>query len=346
MHNGFVNIDNEKMSKSLNNFTTIRALLKHYDPMVVRLFILQAHYRQPIDFTEEAINSAAKAWINIYAEIAFNDYFGAKRGWDLAQVHLDEDFINRFNEAMDDDFNTSVAIALIFELIKNMDKERIAVNNKDPIALNTTDMQQLARYWKTLKYIVDVLGLNINNFKVLIEDNSSVIQQRNQARAEKNFVKSDELREILENKRIRVIDQRGSKPKYEMFIRPLRPVLNFDRSVKFYEVVIKELGIKLCPSDSMEEAVFGFDEDLTVLSIIKTTNNSQNTPIPEVRNFSMNITLRANDKDTVDSFYKVALDNGATSERPPEWGNGQYTCLVLDPDQYKLGVSYEFPPNE
>lgn len=122
MHNGFVNIDGEKMSKSLNNFKTIRDLLVYFEPMAIRLFVLQAQYRQPIDFTEDAINAATKGWETIRDSMLFATDFGAKLGWQNIESPHRSQVVNAiafFEEAMDDDFNTSVALSHVFEIAKN-----------------------------------------------------------------------------------------------------------------------------------------------------------------------------------------------------------------------------------
>ncbi len=353
MHNGFVNIEGEKMSKSLNNFTTIRALLEHYDPMAVRLFILQAHYRQPIDFTEEAINAATKAWHTIYEGIVFNYYYGTRKGWNLAGVQLASEFINRFNEAMDDDFNTSVAISLVFELIKDIDNERNTIMRREieNEVLHESDMQQLANYWQTLAYMLEILGLLKFKSKVLkIEDASiaSMIQRRNQARDQKNFAESDKLRDELQAKGIRSIDQRGSKPKYVMNVYPSLLVSNFKLSLDFYDVVMKELKFERCnliKSCGIQEAEYGFD-DLKVLSIIESQNYSDKI-IDPVSHVKMKLNFKAKDREAVDSFYKSALENGENTIKEPGYDeDGKYSASILDPDKHELSAVYDPSTND
>jgi cysteinyl-tRNA synthetase len=106
------------MSKSLGNFKTLRSLLQVYEPMAIRLFILQSHYRQPIDFTDEAIGASTKAWHNMEEAIAtWNNH-----QWcvDISAEQAKEDsYIHKFIEAMDDDFNTASGLAVLFELSKS-----------------------------------------------------------------------------------------------------------------------------------------------------------------------------------------------------------------------------------
>ncbi|NJM28268.1 MAG: cysteine--tRNA ligase [Pseudanabaena sp. RU_4_16] len=218
MHNGFVNIEGEKMSKSLNNFTTIRALLEHYDPMAVRLFILQAHYRQPIDFTEEAINAATKGWETIRDGLLFKHEVGNQLGWE--EISHDRsnssgnEYILRFNEAMDDDFNTSVAIAIIFELAKILKTERNILMHS---GRTETAPHELEHVWQTLSYLSNLLGLEAKvvdaqattttSDRISDEQIEQAILQRRTAKQAKNFAESDRIRDELKSMGIALIDQ-------------------------------------------------------------------------------------------------------------------------------------------
>ncbi|AFY70206.1 cysteinyl-tRNA synthetase [Thalassoporum mexicanum PCC 7367] len=219
LHNGFVNIDGEKMSKSLGNFTTIRELLKHYDPMAIRLFILQSHYRQPIDFTEEAINAATRGWETIRDGLLFKHDFGDQLGWDRLAValdQLDQNLLDRFHGAMDDDFNTSIAISLLFELAKPLKAEanKLVHSGKSDLASAV-----LAQTWQTLSYLSDVLGFiadpearsnaNHSNDSATVSDDQieTMVQQRCAARKAKDFAASDRLRDQLKELGITLIDQ-------------------------------------------------------------------------------------------------------------------------------------------
>ncbi|MEE3718696.1 cysteine--tRNA ligase [Tumidithrix elongata RA019] len=216
MHNGFVNIEGEKMSKSLGNFTTIRTLLEHYDPMVVRFFILQAHYRQPIDFTNEAIIAATKGWETIHEGLLFARDFGKQLGWqsDLPAYGGIQQYVDRFNEAMDDDFNTSIALSVVFELAKDLRTERnILVHS----GKTETSPEHLVQVWKTLVYLSHILGLETETSPQNSEPESheaendilieQLIQQRVEARQTKNWKESDRLRDELKAMNIILIDQ-------------------------------------------------------------------------------------------------------------------------------------------
>ena len=114
MHNGFVRINEEKMSKSLGNFFTVREVLKQYKPEIIRFFILSSHYRSPLNYSDEQLNDADTALTRLYT---------ALRGCDsLDSALIDSDYKTRFEQAMDDDFNTPVAIAVLFNLARELNK--------------------------------------------------------------------------------------------------------------------------------------------------------------------------------------------------------------------------------
>lgn len=120
MHNGFIRVDNEKMSKSLGNFFTIRDVLKKYDPEVVRFFILRAHYRSPLNYSDVHLEDAKHALTRLYTALKEVEPDGLPV--DMQEVHA-----VRFAEAMNDDFNTPVAIAVLFELANEVNKTRSTV---------------------------------------------------------------------------------------------------------------------------------------------------------------------------------------------------------------------------
>ena len=119
MHNGFVRIADQKMSKSLNNFFTIRELLKKYDPEVLRYFILRAHYRSPLNYSNEHIEDAHQSLSRLYS--------AAKNSSDRVKVDWNCQFAKRFREAMNDDFNTPLAISVLFELAGEVNRTKSKV---------------------------------------------------------------------------------------------------------------------------------------------------------------------------------------------------------------------------
>ena len=225
MHNGFVNIDGEKMSKSLNNFKTIRDLIIYFEPMAIRLFILQAQYRQPIDFTEEAINAATKGWETMRDSMLFAEDFGAKLGWENPNI-IDRSevvqaiapLIISFEEAMDDDFNTSVALSHVFELAKKLRSDRNSLLHSGEIK---TSSEVLFAEWQALSYMTSSLGFVANiSDRGVIEDNSSeeqiedLIKQRIEAKKAKNYREGDRLRDQLKALGITLIDQKDGTTRW------------------------------------------------------------------------------------------------------------------------------------
>jgi cysteinyl-tRNA synthetase len=119
IHNGFVRVDNEKMSKSLGNFFTIRDVLKKYDAEVIRFFILRAHYRSPLNYSDVHIDDARSALTRLYTALTDVDL-----GSEPLAVDWDEPHALRFREAMDDDFNTPLAVAELFDLASEVNKSK------------------------------------------------------------------------------------------------------------------------------------------------------------------------------------------------------------------------------
>lgn len=213
MHNGMVRVNGEKMSKSLGNFTTIRESIDRIAPMVVRLFVLQAQYRKPLDFTDEAIASAENSWATLQDGLLFGDRFGEKLGWKAdASPGLLPEAVEKFQTAMDDDFNTPGGLAVVFELAKELRRVgNILVHGGDI----DEDVAVLQRQWQTLVELADVLGLAAQ-----AEDSDSgeglsdaeiqqFIEQRQAARKAKNFAEADRLRDELKAQGITLIDKPG-----------------------------------------------------------------------------------------------------------------------------------------
>jgi cysteinyl-tRNA synthetase len=129
LHNGFVRVDNEKMSKSLGNFFTVREVLKQYQPEVIRFFILLSHYRSPLNYSDEQLNDAKAGLTRLYT---------ALRDVEVIESPLIDEYKNRFEQAMDDDFNTPVAVSVLFEIANELNKakQQNNIHNVKSLALN------------------------------------------------------------------------------------------------------------------------------------------------------------------------------------------------------------------
>ncbi len=221
MHNGFVNMDGEKMSKSLGNIFLTRDLLQQYDPMAVRLFILQAHYRKPIDFTTEGLQAAVNGWHTLKEALLFGAEFGTQLGWETETERQlqgkDSDLqateaIAQFRTAMDDDFNTSAALAVLFDLAKDVNRER---NLLVHTGKTETAPEVLQARWQTLMNLAQCLGLEAHPEASTPADGLSdaaidaLIEQRQAARKAKNFAEADRIRHELQAQGITLIDQAG-----------------------------------------------------------------------------------------------------------------------------------------
>ncbi|MBD2021091.1 cysteine--tRNA ligase [Leptolyngbya sp. FACHB-36] len=218
MHNGMVNVGGEKMSKSLGNFTTIRGLLDSPnapEPMAVRLFVLQAHYRKPIDFTDDAMIAAQNSWNTLKEGLLFGYEYGSQLGWDdrtQAAPQLTS-FTEQFQTAMDDDFNTPVALAVLFDLAKQLQREGNLFVHQGK---TETEAETLHQQWQTLVSLAQVLGLEAAPAENTSEADGpsdaeidALVEQRSQAKQAKNFAEADHIRSKLQAQGITLIDQPG-----------------------------------------------------------------------------------------------------------------------------------------
>ena len=194
MHNAFLNIDNHKMSKSAGNFFTVRDIVAKYDPMVLRFFMLSAHYRSPLNFNAELMEAAANSLERIRTAVATLQ-FKAQNAEDSELTEQEKEllaqaagFEAKFDQAMDDDFNTADAIAAIFELVK--------------FANTCGDAEHTKAFWEALKEKIttlsDVCGLIVEKKEELLDaDVEALIEERQAARKAKNFARADEIRQQL-----------------------------------------------------------------------------------------------------------------------------------------------------
>ena len=213
-----VKVDGEKMAKSLGNFITIRQLLdKGVEPMAVRLFVLTAQYRKPIDFTDEAIQAATNGWNTLKEGLVFGHKYGEKLGWDKETSGQGENsYTQRFQEAVNNDFNFSSGLSVLFELAKELGKEgNILVHQ----GKTETAPEELQKMWQTLVTLADVLGLvaqieseAATNDGLNDQEIQALIQERKEARKSKNFAESDRIRDELQAQGIALIDSKeGTK---------------------------------------------------------------------------------------------------------------------------------------
>ena len=194
MHNGFLNIDNRKMSKSLGNFRTVRQIGEQYDLQVLRFFMLNAHYRSPLNFSADLMEAAKNSLERILeaaGKLSDRKDNGAAENIteeELALLKEAEGFVTKFEAAMDDDFNTADALAAIFELVK------FANTNVD----ENSSREFAGGLYEELFKLSDVLGLKIEKKEeILDKEIEDLIQERQAARKAKDFRRADESRDEL-----------------------------------------------------------------------------------------------------------------------------------------------------
>ena len=205
MHNGFLNIDNRKMSKSLGNFRTVRQIGEQYDLQVLRFFMLNAHYRSPLNFSADLMEAAKNSLERILeaaGKLSDRKDNGATENIteeELALLKEAEGFVTKFEAAMDDDFNTADALAAIFELVK------FANTNVD----ENSSKEFAGGLYEELFKLSDVLGLKIEKKEeILDKEIENLIQERQAARKAKDFKRADEIRDELLKKGIILKDTR------------------------------------------------------------------------------------------------------------------------------------------
>ena len=189
MHVGFVNINDEKMSKSLNNFFTIRDVLEKYDGETLRYFLISSHYRSPLNFSDENLTSAESALTRLYT--AIRGLSASTKAMNQVSIHFD--YEKRFNDALNDDFNTPIALSILFEIAKHANTER--ENDKDQAEALSKLLKKLGNHIGIMEHDADDYlkrGIELSDAKI-----DEKIRQRESARASKDFAMSDQIRDEL-----------------------------------------------------------------------------------------------------------------------------------------------------
>ena len=205
MHNAFLNIDNRKMSKSLGNFRTVREIGEQYDLQVLRFFMLNAHYRSPLNFSADLMESSKNALERITEAAArLRDRQAAAIVQEATEdekklMQEEAAFVTKFEESMDDDFNTADALAAVFELVK-FANTNVQEGSSKEFAGHTLEV---------MTKLCDVLGLTLEKKEeILDEEIENLIAERQAARKAKDFARADEIRGLLLDKGIELKDTR------------------------------------------------------------------------------------------------------------------------------------------
>ncbi|HTP65290.1 MAG TPA: cysteine--tRNA ligase [Geobacteraceae bacterium] len=231
LHNGFVNINAEKMSKSLGNFFTIREVLEKYDREVLRFFLTSAHYRSPLDFSDQHLSEAEAGLERIYSALAGIDEFLAKATWNGSTVMTDAAGLgdagmellekanglrDRFREAMDDDFNTALALGHIFDLVRSINRALAEEAGETPCVppLFAMTRERIGEAGKVLglfvsdpaDYLARIKEKKLAETEIAPAEIERLIEERAAARKAKDFRKSDEIRDYLLARNIQLLD--------------------------------------------------------------------------------------------------------------------------------------------
>jgi cysteinyl-tRNA synthetase len=217
IHNGFININQEKMSKSLGNFMTIKEVLKSYHPEAVRLFLLSNHYRSPIDFTEKAMAEASVSLDKIYTLL---DRLEEKleSAADIDNEHKENKFCKKFFKAMDDDFNTALGIGILFDAVRTTN--RLLDENQDMIS--PVIRNKILSYQRDILKIGDILGILTESPKLYFDRKKTqslkktsadlsliqkMVKEREEARKRKDWATADQIRKALSEMNIVLEDR-------------------------------------------------------------------------------------------------------------------------------------------
>ncbi|WP_340296334.1 cysteine--tRNA ligase [Staphylococcus coagulans] len=199
MHNGFINIDNEKMSKSLGNFILVHDIIKEVDPNVLRFFMISVHYRSPINYNIERVEAARSGLERIrnsYQALIEREAVATDLVDDTNYLEQIEQVLEQFEKVMDDDFNTANAITAWYDLVKLTNKYMLEDN---------TSTQVIQRFKEVFQIFSEVLGIPLTSQKdeqLLDEEIEKLIEERNEARKAKDFARADGIRDQLKAQNI------------------------------------------------------------------------------------------------------------------------------------------------
>ncbi len=199
MHNGFVRIDDEKMSKSLGNFFTVREILERYRAEDIRYFILASHYRSPLNYSDQMLDSAGAALTRLY---------NALRDVSIGMVDDScNEYISRFEAAMNEDFNTAEAIAVLFDLANQVNK--LKTEDADRASVLAAALKQLGAVLGLLQEDAETYLKSAGNASDGLSDEAidTLIKQRSQAKADKNWAEADRIRDQLKAEGIELEDK-------------------------------------------------------------------------------------------------------------------------------------------
>lgn len=195
LHNGFINVDNEKMSKSLGNFSTLKEIFEKYDPQVVRFMFLQTHYRNPINFSDELLEQAKAGLERLHGFVRGLSVGVSATG----EKNVDsEEELKKFEECMDNDFDTAGAFGVVFELVKNVNTLR------DEGKLSRADVEEVEKFLRAADKVLGVIYAVKE--ESIDEDIEKLIKEREEARKNKDFETSDRIRDELKERGIELED--------------------------------------------------------------------------------------------------------------------------------------------
>ncbi len=202
MHNGFVRVDEEKMSKSLGNFFTVREVLKKFRAEIIRFFILSSQYRSPLNYSDQQLEDARLALTRLYT---------ALRGVDIKVVAVDSHYKKVFEQAMDDDFNTPIAISVLFDIARDLNKSKTETNKDRTVQLAAT-LKELSAVLGILQDDPDVFLKGDNSEDGISENQiNHQIQARTEAKNNKDWAKADDIRNQLKAQGVIVEDIAAGK---------------------------------------------------------------------------------------------------------------------------------------